>query len=127
MKRMVQSISLTMSCLCLMSIFFLLELCKTNVLLQGFNHSRQWTQSRERASTIISKNLYMLQTTDAQGLANHGIISVNLTNWVCHIGTKSRGRTFSHQIFAWSRGSVRRSLLWIDIYLFLLISTVLEF
>ena len=42
---------------------FLVRVSQINYLLRGFNHSRQWTQCREGASTIISEDLYILQST----------------------------------------------------------------
>ena len=47
---------------------FPLELRKSTILLRGFNYSKQWTRSREGASTIIdeklSKSAHQLDITE---------------------------------------------------------------
>ena len=80
---------------------FLVRALQINYLLRGFNHSRQWTQCREGASTIISEE---------------------------HIFTEyPEGEHFHIKSLPDHEGVLEHLFSRIDVYLFLLISKVLEF
>ena len=53
----------------LLSFSCCIELRKSICLLRGFNVSCQWTDCCEGASTIVSEDLYILQSTYVWGLA----------------------------------------------------------
>ena len=98
---------------------FLVRVLQINYLLRGFNHSRQWTQCREGASTIISEDLYILQSTYVQGLANRRIISINSTYRVCHNWNRNpEGEHFYIKSLPDHEGVLEYFFSCIDIYLF---------
>ena len=99
---------------------FLVRASQISYSLRGFNYSIQWTQCRKGGSTIISEDLYILQSTYVQGLANRRIISINSTYRVRHNWNRNpEGEHFHIKSLPDHEGVLEYLFSRIDIYLFL--------
>ena len=114
---------------CLTSIFFLLGFRKLSIhILWGFIQDNEHSVAREHLLLLAMIYTFYRVLKYVRGLANCRIISINLTYRVCDNWNQNpEGEHFHIKSLPGHEGVLEYLFSWINIYLFLLISTVLEF